>query len=180
MPKELIGMVINPSKETKERKRKSSRRSSKGQKSTKRTSVSNRGKSRNVVIIANPARDSNALLEISAGAAVGLAGGKLLDNYVFSKIPVPSLPVSLGDVTTLATGLLLLKKGGRRKEFAMGITAGAGAKIIINLIDRFVFKGRNVISLHGEDEPYDVPYELEGLEGVEIPEVSERENAFSL
>jgi len=176
MPKELIGMVINPSEKTKERK--SSRRSSKGQKSTKRTSVSNRGKSRNVVIIANPARDSNALLEISAGAAVGLAGGKLLDNYVFSKIPVPSVPgISLGDVTTLTAGLLLLKKGGKRKEFAMGITAGAGAKIIINLIDRFVFKGRNVISLHGEDEPYEIPYELEGF-----PEQTEtvEEKAFTL
>jgi F0F1-type ATP synthase assembly protein I len=181
MPKELIGMVINPSKgkKKKEKKRSSQRKRSSTKKATRRTAIRSRAKGRNIVIIANPAHNQQALLELAAGTAVGLASGKLLDRYVFSKVhlPVPA-GISVGDITTLAGGLFLLKKGGKGKEFATGVVAGAGAKIILNLVDSFLFHNKGIVSLHGEEEfpEYEIPYELgenPDLEGA--PEVAEEE-----
>jgi len=171
MPKELIGMVINPSEKSEKGKKRTAKRSSRRKRSSskrdKRTTVRSRAKGRNIVIIANPARNSQALLELAAGTATGLAAGKLLDRYLFSKVhlPIPA-GISVGDVATLTGGLFLLKKGGKGKEFATGVVAGAGAKIILNLIDTFLFHNKGIVSLHGEEELSELPYEL-GLEGVE-------------
>jgi hypothetical protein len=171
MPKELIGLVVNPKK----RKRSSGKRGS--SKKTRRR----RRRFGNLVIITNPSKDVNALLEMSLGAAAGLAGGKLLDRALFNQFAIPlPMGISAGDLTMLGVGAFLLKDGGRKKEFATGVVAGAGAKLLLNVIDKTLFKGRNVIALHGEDyvEPYpevdpieEEPFELEGEPVVEeLPE----------
>ena len=179
MAKELVGVVVNPKKRRKKRSSRKKRRSSK----KVRTVKIGRKK---LVIISNPAHDQRALLEIAGGAAVGLAGGKLLDRAVFNQLRfrVP-FGISLGDVTTLTAGLLMLKKGGRNNEFATGVVAGAGAKIVLNLVDGLLFKNRGVVSLHGEGyvEPYELPGELPLEDNVaelgeldaegELPEVEE-------
>ena len=163
--KELTGVVINPSKSKKRKRRKPSTRKVE-------TRKSRRVAGNNVILITNPAKDKQALLELATGTAVGLAGGKLLDSHVFSKVNLPQLPagISLGDAVMLGTGLFLIKKGGKGKEFATGMVAGAGAKLVLNLLDSLVFKGNNVVSLHGE-EPYEIeqPYELGNQEEF-IPE----------
>jgi len=157
MAKELIGVVVNPRKRKRKRSSRKKRRSS-----AKKVRTVKIGRKK-LVIISNPAHDQRALVEIAAGAAVGLAGGKLLDRAVFNQLSfhIP-FGVSLGDVTTLTAGLLMLKKGGRNNEFATGVVAGSGAKIILNLIDSFLFRNRGVVGLHGEDyvEPYELPDEL--------------------
>jgi len=157
MAKELVGVVVNPKKRRKKRSSRKKRRSS-----AKKVRTVKIGRKK-LVIISNPAHDQRALLEIAAGAAAGLAGGKLLDRAVFNQLRfhVP-FGISLGDVTVLTGGLLMLKKGGRNNEFATGVVAGAGAKIVLNLVDSFLFKNRGVVSLHGEDyvEPYELPDEL--------------------
>ena len=143
--KELTGIVINPTKRRNRKKRKSTKKVAR-----KRTIRAGR-KSPIQIVIRNPAKDHQALLELAAGTTAGLAAGKLLDNYVFSKIhlPIPA-GISAGDIATLAGGLFLLKQN-RQKEFATGMVAGAGAKILLNVIDSFVFRGRGVIGLHGEE-----------------------------
>ncbi|WP_456484775.1 hypothetical protein [Desulfurobacterium sp.] len=144
--KELTGIIINPTK----RKR---RKAKKSIKTTvrKRRKISNR---RNPlqILIRNPAKDHQALLELAAGTTAGLAAGKLLDHYVFSKVnlPIPA-GISAGDVATLAGGLFLLKQN-KQREFATGVVAGAGAKILLNVLDSFIFHGQGVVGLHGEGE----------------------------
>lgn len=172
--KELTGIVINPSKGRKKK------RGNKKEEKRKRRVRS----PRNVIILTNPSKDQEALLSIAAGAAVGLAGGKLIDRAIGGAVRLP-LPVSLGDSLVLVSGLYLLKGGGKKKEFATGIVAGSGAKLLLNVIDRFVFNNKGVVSLHGSDyvEPYPEvefpveetePVELNGLDtDIDIPEVIE-------
>lgn len=167
--KELTGIVINPSK---------GRKKKRGEKEEKRK---RRVRSpRNVIILTNPSKDQEALFSIAAGAAVGLAGGKLIDRAIGGAVRLP-LPVSLGDSLVLVSGLYLLKGGGKKKEFATGIVAGAGAKLLLNVVDRFVFNNKGVVSLHGNDyvEPYPEiefpveeaePVELNGNTDIDIPE----------
>jgi hypothetical protein len=180
MPRELVGLVINPKKNS---KKKSRRKRSEGRKSSVRAKAG-----RNVILITNPARDHQALLELSLGAAAGLAGGKLLDRAVLSsiKLPIPA-GVSLGDLSMLGVGAFLLKQGGRKKEFATGVVAGAGAKILLNLLDNFLFHNKGVVALHGEEdyiEPYpeiepfmeediDEPAELGQIESEPLEEIEE-------
>ena len=76
----------------------------------------------------------------------------------------------------LGSGFLLLKKGGKKQELATGIVAGAGAKLPLNLIDKFVFKDKGVLSLHGYPGYYslsDYNDEKEKEEGEEINEIVE-------
>ena len=171
MARELIGVVVNPRK-----KRKSKRKTSSRRRSSKRVRTLKLGRKK-LVIISNPSHDQKALIELAMGAATGLAGGKLLDRAIFNQMRfhVP-FGISLGDVTVLAGGLFLLKKGGKGNEFATGVVAGAGAKILLNTIDALLFKNRGVVSLHGEDyamEPAVEPEELdpELLEGEQVAEL---------
>ena len=67
MPKELIGMVINPKKKGKSKEKKKTK--VKKNPSKRRTS-----RSKNLILITNPTTDTRALLELALGTAAGLAG----------------------------------------------------------------------------------------------------------
>jgi len=186
---ELVGLVINPKKgKKKEKSKKSStkakRSSTKRRKRVRRNpsrkvSVTSRGRSKTTLILTNPARDTSALLQLASGTAVGLAGGKLLDEYVFSHVPqvnhlTAPLGVGAGDIAMLTAGLFMLKKNTRHKEFATGVVAGAGAKIALNVLDRFIFQNRGIVSLHGEEPDYYVDEEgnLYSPDGILVDSVS--------
>jgi len=186
---ELVGLVINPKKgKKKEKSKKSStkakRSSTKRRKRVRRNpsrkvSVTSRGRSKTTLILTNPARDTSALLQLASGTAVGLAGGKLLDEYVFSHVPqvnhlTAPLGVGAGDIAMLTAGLFMLKKNTRHKEFATGVVAGAGAKIALNVLDRFIFQNRGIVSLHGEEPDYYVDeegnlYSVDSVSGKDVP-----------
>jgi len=199
---ELVGLIVNPSKKGKEttsqkkghRKRRRRRRVRRNP-STRRITASTRGRGKTTIVLANPARDTTALLQLAAGTAAGLAGGKILNNVIFNHAPqvaalTQATGVEVGDVAVLTAGLFMLKKNTKHKEFCTGLVAGAGAKIALNLLDKFVFKGSGTVSLHGEDEEvdyyvddngnvYPVNEEENGEEvsGVPVDELS-REPAF--
>ncbi|NPB07567.1 MAG: hypothetical protein GXN96_01405 [Aquificae bacterium] len=182
MGKVLEGLVVNPKK----RKTKAKRNPTKVLEVRKPT---RKGGSKKVglLIVKNPSRDRNALLMLASGTALGLAGGKLIDRYVVSSVSSlrnlsATLPV--GDSLMLLGGLTLLKNSSQKnREFALGIVAGAGAKLVLNLIDRFIFKGQGTVGLYGEElseNPYDdeaIPAEYEEYEEepYALPEPAEEE-----
>lgn len=161
---ELVGLIVNPSKKgkktTSRKKRHRKRRRVRRNPSTRRIAATSRGRSKTTIVLANPARDTSALLQLAAGTAAGLAGGKILNRVIFDHAPqvatlTQATGVEVGDVAVLATGLFMLKKNTKHKEFCTGLVAGAGAKIALNILDKFVFKGSGTVSLHGEDEDVD-------------------------
>ncbi|RUM27739.1 MAG: hypothetical protein DSY42_09575 [Aquifex sp.] len=167
MSKILEGLVVNPRKKGKRGKKARARKNP-----TKVLSVmkSKRGgglKKVGELIIKNPVRNKNALLMLAGGTAVGLAGGKLLDNYLISKVQaLQSLNqhVPVGDTLMLLGGLALLKGSSKKnREFALGVVAGSGAKLVLNLLDRYIFKGNPPIGLYGEELADDevIPAEYE-------------------
>jgi len=155
MAGELAGVIVNPKpKKRRRRKKRVKRNPAKG-----RIRAVTRGRGKTTLIIANPARDTSALLQLAAGTAAGLAGGKLISRFLFNHAPQvaslnQTLGVDVGDVAVLAGGLFALKKNTRHKEFATGVVAGAGAKIALNLLDKFLFKNSGTVSLHGEEDYY--------------------------
>jgi len=157
---ELIGLVVNPKKRGKKKRAKARKRKRVRRNPSRKVSVSSRGRSKTTLILTNPAKDTTALLQLAAGTAAGLAGGKLLNNVIFDHAPqvaalTQATGVEIGDVLVLAGGLVALKKNTRHREFCTGLVAGSAAKIALNLIDKFVFKGKGTVSLHGEDEEVD-------------------------
>ena len=195
MSGELVGLIVNPSKKRKRGKRKHRRRRRvRRNPSTRRIAATSRGRSKTTIVLANPARDTSALLQLAAGTAAGLAGGKILNRVIFDHAPqvatlTQATGVEVGDVAVLTAGLFMLKKNTKHKEFCTGLVAGAGAKIALNLLDKFVFKGSGTVSLHGEDEDVDYYVDDSGnvypagegdeeeVSGVPVDELS-REPAF--
>ena len=194
MAKVLEGLVVNPKKRRKRRKTKARRNPTK----VLTVAKPKRGgglKKVGELIIKNPVKNKNALLMLAGGTAVGLAGGKLLDIYLVQKVDAlrnlsQSIPV--GDSLMLLGGLALLKSASKKnREFALGVVAGSGAKLVLNLIDRYILKGNPPIGLYGEevgDEyAYDdaIPTEYEEVEEnpeyvEEVPEEVEGEYPYVL
>jgi len=148
MAKVLEGLVINP------KKRKVKRNPVKVVEVRKPTRGGG-AKKIGYILLKNPIRDRQALLLLASGTALGLAGGKLIDRYVVSQMESLrslSQTIPVGDSLMLLGGLALLKNSSQKnKEFALGVVAGAGAKLTLNLIDRLLFKGQGTVGLYGEE-----------------------------
>jgi len=193
MGKYLEGLVINPKKK-KKTSRKKVRKNPVKVVEVRKPTRGGGAKKIGYILLKNPARDRQALLMLASGTALGLAGGKLIDRYVVSQVESLrslSQTIPVGDSLMLLGGLALLKNSSQRnKEFALGVVAGAGAKLTLNLIDRLVFKGQPTVGLYGEEvgdelaeyEDEALPAEYEEYEDTEYalpePEPAEYEEEY--
>ncbi len=153
----LEGLVINPKKKRSRRKKRKTRARRNPTKVYSIVKPKKGGGTRKVgeLIIKNPAKDSKALLMIASGTAFGLAGGKLLETMLAPRIPqlstLTNKGIPVGDIVVMAGGMLGLKKSKKNKEFFLGLVAGSASRAVLNLIDTFVFKGRGMVSLKGDE-----------------------------
>jgi len=185
----IEGLVVNPDKKKKSSKttRKKVRKNPTKVMEVRKPTRGGTSRKVGLLIIKNPTRDRQALLMLASGTALGLAGGKLIDRYVVSQMESLrnlSQTVPVGDSIMLLGGLALLKNSSQRnREFALGVVAGAGAKLTLNLIDKFVFKGQGTVGLYGEevgdelaeydDETLPAEYEEADAEPYALPEPDE-------
>ncbi len=153
----LEGLVINPKKKRTSRRRKRTRARKNPAKVYSIVKPKRGGGTRKVgeLVIKNPANDTKALLMIASGTAFGLAGGKLLETMLKPRVPQLSAltdkGIPVGDIAVIAGGMLGLKKSRKNKEFFLGLVAGSASRAILNLIDTFVFKGKGLVSLKGDE-----------------------------
>ena len=183
----LEGLVINPRKKKKTSRRKKKTRARRNPAKVYSITKPKRGGGTRKVgelIIKNPAKDSKALLMIASGTAFGLAGGKLLETMLTPRIPQLSAltdkGIPVGDVVIMAGGMLGLKKSKKNKEFFLGLVAGSASRAVLNLIDTFVFKGKGLVSLKGDEEEETLPPPEDEAIPTEVVEEEEEMNPDTL
>ncbi len=178
MAEVLEGLIINP-----KRKKKKKTRARKNPAKVMSIMKPKRGggmKKVGEIIIKNPAKDTKTLMMLASGTALGLAGGKLLETMLKPRVPQISALIDkgipVGDIVVMGIGFMGLKKGKKNKEFFLGLVAGSASRAILNLIDTYVFKGKGLVSLRGDEEEIEpLPEPTEDVIPAEVVEEEEPE-----